>query len=254
MNADIGFIPADWPAPATIRAGTTLRTGGVSQAPFDSLNLGGSSGDSPRAVARNRARLRQSLALPGEPAWLAQVHGTHVADAAGPAAVEADASVAESAEAVCVVLTADCLPVLFCDRAGSCWAAAHGGWRGLAAGVLEAAIARLPVPAGDLLAWLGPAIGPAAFEIGQDVRDAFCSQHPQDAAAFTPAARAGKYLADIYLLARLRLGRAGVTAVYGGHRCTYSEPDKLYSYRRDGDTGRMASLVWRVTGGAKPVN
>lgn len=246
MNPAKDFLAADWPAPAAIRAGTTLRTGGVSQAPFASLNLGGRAGDAPRAVAANRARLAQALALPNEPAWLQQVHAANVVNAAESAPVAADASVADSARAVCVVLTADCLPVLLCNHSGSRWGAAHAGWRGLAAGVLEATVERLGKPS-ELLAWLGPAIGPGAFEVGRDVRDAFCARRPEDDVAFSLRGRSGKYLADIYQLARARLERAGVPAVYGGGLCTYGSPERFYSYRRDGETGRMASLVWRAS-------
>jgi len=247
MTDNIGFIPADWPAPAGVRAGTTLRTGGVSSAPFTSFNLGDRAGDQPDAVATNRARLVRELALPGEPAWLHQVHGTSVIDAAqSQSATAADASVATDEGAVCVVLTADCLPVLFCAADGSCWGAAHAGWRGLAAGVLEATVAALPASPARLLAWLGPAIGPARFEVGQEVHDAFCTAHPEDAAAFAPGAVTGKYLADIHALARARLRRLGIGSVHGGGLCTVSDAERFYSYRRDGDTGRMASLVWRV--------
>lgn len=244
MSDTIGFLAADWPAPAHIRAGTTLRTGGVSAPPFDSFNLGDRAGDDPAAVAANRARLREQLRLPREPAWLYQVHGTHVVDAAGPISGEADASFATHNDAVCAVLTADCLPVLFCDREGRCFAAAHAGWRGLAAGVLEATIQALPVQPADLMAWLGPSIGAHNFEVGEEVRQTFCDHHPDDADAFTARATAGKYLADIDALARVRLQRAGVAAIHGGGWCTIDEPARFYSYRRSPETGRMASLVW----------
>lgn len=247
MSDDIGFLAAGWPAPAAIGAGTTLRTGGVSQAPFDSFNLGDRAGDAPDAVAGNRARLQAALALPDEPAWLYQVHGTTVADAGARLPGSADASVATAADAVCAVLTADCLPVLLCDRRATCWGAAHAGWRGLASGVLEATIAGLPARPGDLLAWLGPAIGADAFEVGQDVFDAFVGRNGADAEAFTPRAAPGKYLADIDRLARARLRRAGVGSIHGGGWCTVSAPERFYSWRRDGRrTGRMASLIWRA--------
>lgn len=242
----IGFLPADWPAPASIRAGTTLRGGGVSAPPFDALNLGDRTGDDAAAVAANRDRLRADLALPGPPVWLDQVHGTRVVDADAAVAGEADASVGVAASTVCAVLTADCLPVLFCDRAGACWGAAHAGWRGLAAGVLEATIAALPAAPERLLAWLGPAIGARHFEVGAEVRAAFCDRCADDAAAFTPASAPGKYLADIYALARARLGRAGVASIHGGGQCTIDDPARYYSYRRSPRTGRMASLVWSV--------
>lgn len=244
MNGSVDFLEANWPAPGGIRAGTTRRRGGASRAPFDSLNLGDQVGDDPQSVAANRAQLMEKLSLPSEPAWLQQVHGARVVDAATTEKLEADASMATATPAVCAVLTADCLPVLFCDRRARCWAAAHAGWRGLAAGILEATIARLPVPPDQLLAWLGPAIGPGAFEVGQDVFDEFVQRNRADATAFVPRNTQGKYLADIYQLAKARLQRAGVGNVYGGGLCTVSSPEQFYSYRRDGETGRMASLVW----------
>lgn len=248
MNGSMRFLAADWPAPDSIRAGTTLRHGGFSTPPFAGLNLGDHVGDDPQAVAANRKELQQQLALPAAPVWLEQVHGTTVVDAAAThASGAADASVATAPDAVCAVLTADCLPVLFCDHAGSCWGAAHAGWRGLAAGILEATVEHLPAAPQNLLAWLGPAIGSQQFEVGQDVVDAFVSQQADDRAAFTPCATPGKYLADIYALARARLRRAGVAAVHGGGLCTVSAPEDFHSYRRDGQAGRMASLVWRTT-------
>ncbi len=233
----------DWPASARICAGTSGRAGGVSRGAYASLNLATHVGDDPAAVAENRRRLRLDLALPSEPHWLEQVHGCAVVTAA-PAEEEcqADASVATLPGQVCAVLTADCLPVLFCDRAASRVAAAHAGWRGLRAGVLEQTVARLGEPA-ELMAWLGPAIGPQAFEVGEEVRTAFVEQQPAAAAAFVPSP-AGRWLADLYLLARQRLAAVGVTAVYGGHWCTHGDAERFYSYRRDGTTGRMASLIW----------
>jgi hypothetical protein len=192
-------------------------------------------------VAANRASLRRQL--PAEPGWLRQVHSARVVELGRESNPEADAAVTRRAGEVCVVLTADCLPVLFCDRAGSVVAAAHAGWRGLANGVLEATVAAMQVPSDDILAWLGAAIGPQAFEVGDEVRQAFVAQHAEAAAAFVPHAP-GKWLADIYRLARIRLNHVGVQAIYGGGRCTYTEADSFYSYRRDGVTGRMASLVW----------
>lgn len=236
------IIKPDWPAPAAVQALVTTRAGGVSLPPYDSLNLGDHVGDDPVAVVLNRQRLR--ALLPAEPRWLKQVHGTVVAKAdmiVEP--VEADAAVSFTAGMVCAVLTADCLPVLFCDRQGTRVAAAHAGWRGLAAGVLEAAAAAMQCPSSDILAWLGPAIGPQAFEVGEEVREAFVRDLPAAARAFTPR-QSGKWLADIYELARLRLARAGVREVYGGGLCTYSDSERFYSYRRDKATGRMAALVW----------
>ncbi len=238
------MIHPDWPAPASVKALMTPRAGGVSAAPWNSLNLGDHVGDVPAHVAANREYLRRQL--PAEPGWLRQVHSARVVDLdVTPAPdCEADASVSRQPGAVCAVLTADCLPVLFCDRAGSVVAAAHAGWRGLADGVLEATVAAMAVPPGEILAWMGAAIGPRKFEVGEDVRDAFITQHAETHAAFAPQAARGKWLADIYALARVRLSHAGVQAVYGGSRCTYSEADTFFSYRRDGVTGRMASVIW----------
>lgn len=231
-----------WPAPANVHALQTLRSGGCSPAPWDALNLGDHVGDDPARVAENRRLLRQYL--PSEPCWLQQVHGidvVNVADVLSP--VVADAAYAKTAGKVCAVMTADCLPVLFCDRAGSVVAAAHAGWRGLLAGVLENTVAAMACSPGDVLAWLGPAIGPVCFEVGDEVRAAFCASDPAARAGFQAAAP-GKWLADIGLLARQRLQAAGVTAIYGGNDCTVSDGSRFFSYRRDGVTGRMASLVW----------
>lgn len=234
-------IRPDWPAPANVRALMTTRAGGVSAAPWASLNLGDHVGDDPAHVAANRAHLR--AALPADPAWLKQVHSARVVEAGG-GDIEADACFTRVPGRVCAVLTADCLPVLFCDRAGSVVAAAHAGWRGLAGGVLEAAVDAMAVPPDEILAWMGAAIGPHAFEVGDDVREAFLAQHADAARAFVPQRAPGKWLADIYALARIRLAHAGVLAVSGGGRCTFTEPAAFFSYRRDGVTGRMAALVW----------
>lgn len=235
------MILPDWPAPARVHGLMTVRTGGVSQAPWSSFNLGDHVGDDPTHVAANRASLRRQL--PAEPAWLRQVHSARVVEAGRDPNPEADASYSRETGQVCAVLTADCLPVLFCDRAGSVVAAAHAGWRGLADGVLEATVAAMQVAPREVMAWMGAAIGPQAFEVGDEVRAAFVAQQPEAAAAFVPHAP-GKWLADLYALARIRLGHAGVEAVYGGGRCTFNETDVFYSYRRDGVTGRMASLIW----------
>jgi len=235
------MIP-EWPAPANVRACQTQRTGGVSPAPWASLNLGDHVGDDPARVAVNRARL--ATALPAEPCWLRQVHGVVAVDAATAAAgSEADAAYTRRAGVVCAVMTADCLPVLFCDRAGTVVAAAHAGWRGLLAGVLENTLAAMAVPAGEVIAWLGPAIGPDNFEVGGEVRAAFVDHHPASESAFRSCSN-GKWLADLYALAGQRLARAGVGGVFGGGRCTVAEGDRFFSYRRDGVTGRMASLIW----------
>lgn len=244
MSGEPGFMAANWPAPAHIHAGTTLRAGGVSVSPYDSFNLGGHVGDDPVAVRNNRERLVAALGLPKEPAWLDQIHGAEVANLDQTHAVIADASVTTGRDKVAVVLTADCLPVVLCDRAGTCWGAAHGGWRGLAAGVLEAVVAALPAKPESLMAWLGPAIGPSSFEVGRDVLDAFCSTDEAAGACFREASRPGKYMLDIYALARQRLQSVRVGRVYGGGLCTVRDRARFYSYRRDGKTGRMATLIW----------
>jgi purine-nucleoside/S-methyl-5'-thioadenosine phosphorylase / adenosine deaminase len=228
-----------WPAPDNVRSASTTRAGGVSQPPYDRFNLAEHVGDAGHAVAENRLRLRQRLNLPAEPLWLEQVHGRQVVDAAmAGGRPAADACVSRAA-----VMTADCLPVLFCDRAGTAVAAAHAGWRGLAAGVLETTIDALAVEPEQLLAWLGPAIGPAAFEVGDEVREAFIAVHAHTGAAFE-ARPGGRWLADLYRLARMRLQAVGVHAVFGGGLCTYSDPERFYSFRRERATGRMASLIW----------
>jgi len=236
------FVP-DWPAPPRVRALCTTRQGGVSAGPYAGFNLAQHVGDAPGNVAANRALLR--TLLPAEPLWLNQVHGTALAEYRGQSIPPtADAAVARSADQVLAVMSADCLPVLLADKAGSVVAVAHAGWRGLAAGVIERAVEAMRVPPGDVLAWLGPAIGPRAYEVGADVRRAFAgSDDAQSAHAFAPKAD-GKYMADLYALARQRLTALGVGSVHGGDACTYSEPGRFYSYRRDGATGRMASLIW----------
>ena len=236
------IVVPDWPAPANVGSLQTLRGGGCSPAPWESFNLGDHVGDDPARVAANRASLR--ALLPADPVWLQQVHGTAAVDIAKTAkTVEADAAYCREPGRVCAVMTADCLPVLFCDRAGTVVAAAHAGWRGLLAGVLEASIDAMQVPTGEILAWLGPAIGASSFEVGDEVRAAFVAQDAAAASAFE-AYRHGKWLADLYALARRRLQGSGVNAVFGGNDCTYSAPEKFFSYRRDGVTGRMASLIW----------
>ncbi len=238
------WLVPDWPAPRGVRAVTTTRHGGVSRGPWRSMNPADHVGDDAAAVAANRARLHSALALPAEPVWLQQVHGIEVIDAARAGGrPRADAAWSAQPGIVCAVLTADCLPVLLADRTGCCVAVAHAGWRGLAAGVLEATVRHVPAPAQQLLAWLGPAIGPAAFEVGAEVRDTFVAQDARAASAFTPGADA-RWFADLYRLARQRLAACGVTAVYGGGGCTFRDSERFYSYRRDGITGRMATLVW----------
>lgn len=240
------LIQPDWPAPPGVRTCVTTRRGGVSLPPYDSLNLGAHVGDDEAAVSENRARLRGFV--PSAPLWLNQVHGVAVADGDDTIGVPtADAVVTRRPQRVCAVLTADCLPVLFCDDAGTVVAAAHAGWRGLAAGVLETAVARMGVPAGGVMAWLGPAIGPRAFEVGAEVRAAFVSDDAAAASAFTPGQLDGKWMADLFELARLRLARIGVRRVHGGGVCTYADAARFYSYRRDGVTGRFASMIWLET-------
>jgi hypothetical protein len=249
------LVHANWPAPARVRAVATTRLGGVSVGPYASRNLGDHVNDDPSAVRRNRELLRAELALPGSPAWLQQVHGTGVVEAivAGNR-VTADASWTSTTGVVCAVLTADCLPVLFCNREGTHVAAAHAGWRGLAAGVLESTVARLATAGAQpdsLLAWLGPAIGPASYEVGADVRDAFLRADPAAEAAFRPS-RPGHWLLDLYAAARRRLHRAGVMTVTGGDHCTWVERDRFFSHRRDGVTGRQATLIWLGQKGTGP--
>lgn len=235
------LIVPDWPAPACVQARVTTKLGGVSVAPFGPFNPALHVGDDARAVAANRALLRTQL--PSDPVWLDQVHGSDVVDADRITGARGDASVARRPGTVCAVLTADCLPVLFCSRQGDVVAAAHAGWRGLAAGVLARTVERMACPPEDILAWLGPAIGPASFEVGPEVRTMFAATVPRAEEAFRPGS-GDRLLADIYRLARLELARAGVTAVFGGGLCTVGQPGLFHSYRRDGRTGRMASLIW----------
>jgi hypothetical protein len=273
------WLVPDWPAPVNVHAVMTTRAGGVSPAPFDSFNPASHVGDDPAAVAENRRLLR--LSLPAEPLWLNQVHGCEVVSHPSPSGggagaardlaevvgqpsrlagrsiregstlviPTADASVAFHPNEVRAVLTADCLPVLFCDQAGTVVASAHAGWRGLASGVLEETVRAMRVQPDQILAWLGAAIGPAAFEVGDEVREIFVAQHPLAAIAFRPSlpgtldGAPRKWLADIYTLARIRLAGVGVEQVYGGGLCTFSDP-RFFSYRREPRTGRMASVIW----------
>jgi YfiH family protein len=238
----VNYLLPDWPAPHGVRALATTRQGGVSGAPWHSFNLGDHVGDEPAAVAANRAALRREL--PAEPLWLTQVHGARCVDAAtAVSGVAADASFTRQRGVVCAVLTADCLPLLLCDDRASVVGVAHAGWRGLAAGVIEATVAALAEPGERLMAWLGPAIGPQAFEVGGEVRDAFLARDVQATRAFT-AGVGGKWLCDIHLLARQRLNALGIHRVAGADSCTVGEAEKFFSYRRDGVTGRMASLIW----------
>lgn len=239
--AGLTFITPDWPAPANVKALQTTRNGGVSTGVYASLNLGDHVKDHPQQVAANRQLL--SAHMPSEPVWLNQVHGVRVIDAALSSCLEsADASFASRQQVVCVTMTADCLPVLLCDQAGTVVAAIHAGWRSLCDGVIEATVNAMPVQADQLMAWLGPAIGPDAFEVGAEVRAQFMAQDAQAELAFK--ARGDKWLGDLYTIARQRLHTLGVTQIYGGGRCTFSESETFFSFRRDGDTGRMGSFIW----------
>jgi YfiH family protein len=233
-----------------VHALSTFRGGGVSVAPYASLNLGDHVGDAPEPVAENRRRLKAAAGLPAEPAWLTQVHGTNVADldaaadpgASGPVG-PADAAFTRRRGRVCAILTADCLPIVLAADSGDLVAAAHAGWRGLAGGVIEATVKALEVPPERLLAWLGPAIGPQHFEVGAEVREALVKGDPGAEAAFAPNAR-GRFMADLGALARRRLGALGVGRIYGGGHCTYAKKERYFSHRRDGVTGRQATLIW----------
>ncbi|MBW7862338.1 MAG: peptidoglycan editing factor PgeF [Rhodocyclaceae bacterium] len=239
------LLRPDWPAPGRVRALVTTRGGGVSRGPYASLNLGAHVGDDPQAVACNRELL--SAMLPSAPAWLDQVHGTDVIELSERGWADgspcADAAIARRAGEVCVVMTADCLPVLLCDQSASVVAAAHAGWRGLAAGILERTVRQMGVAPSRLMAWMGPAIGPGAFEVGPEVREVFIAEDGDAAGAFVPR-NGDRWLADLYQLAQRRLLRAGVGQVFGGGRCTWSDPERFYSFRRERVTGRFASLVW----------
>lgn len=239
-----GFAP-DWPAPAGVRAWVTERPGGVSANAYAALNLATHVGDDPDSVAANRKLLRAGLNLPGEPVWLEQVHGTAVLDLDGaPVQAAADGAVTSRAGVVCAVLTADCLPVILSDRLGRRIGVAHAGWRGLLHGVLPAAIRALAVAPRDVLAWLGPAIGPKAYEVGPEVRAAFAGHGSALADCFTANSR-GRWQADLYALARCSLEAAGVTGIYGGGLCTFDEPHRFFSHRREAPCGRMATLIWK---------
>jgi YfiH family protein len=256
MITDLPLVPADWHAPTGVRALATTRVGGVSAAPLDTLNLAIHVGDLPEAVAENRRRVRTAAGLAGEPRWLSQVHGTTVADldALSKGSVpQADAAVTARSDTVCAVLTADCLPVVFAAADGSVVGAAHAGWRGLAAGVLEATVAALrarATPGTALRCWIGPGIGTAHFEVGAEVRAAFLAADPGGGAAFEPG-RDGRWQCDLVQLAQRRLAALGVTDVGGGKWCTYADQARFYSHRRDvqhrglASTGRFATLIWR---------
>jgi polyphenol oxidase len=248
------WLEPEWPVPAGVRALSTFRSGGASTAPYASLNLGDHVGDLAQAVAENRRRLKAAAGLPAEPAWLTQVHGTNVVDldAAQDAAADladvgsvapADAAFTRRRGRVCAILTADCLPVLLAADSGFLVAAAHAGWRGLAGGVIEATVQALPVARDQLMAWLGPAIGPRHFEVGAEVREAVLAGDPGAESAFAANAR-GRFMADLSALARRRLAALGIDRVYGGGQCTFADENRYFSHRRDGATGRQASLIW----------
>lgn len=238
------FIIPDWPAPDNICAVSSTRSGGVSQAPFDSFNLGDHVGDDAALVTQNRALLRQLAQAEAEPLWLNQMHGSHVINSQDwQSNSEADAIVSRDKNHVCTIMTADCLPILLCNQQGDTVAAIHAGWRSLAAGIIEKTIAKFTGKPHDIIAWLGPAIGADKFEVGVDVYNAFC-QHSSQATQAFKATDGSHYLADIYQLARQQLVAQGVTAIYGGDFCTFSDGQRFFSYRRDGQTGRMATLIW----------
>lgn len=245
MKSRLDFIIPDWPAPSNIKAMQTTRTGGVSQPPYNSLNFGMHVKDNPIHVAQNRQLL--NAYVPSEPVWLNQTHSVRVVDAGQTSCVpDADASFTTQKNVVCVTMTADCLPVLLCDVNGTVVSAVHAGWRGLCDGALEASIDAVigatHISPGQLMAWLGPAIGPNAFEVGEDVRQQFIVQDKQAETAFKP--HGDKWLGDLYQIATQRLNNLGVTQIYGGGRCTFTEKDQFFSFRRDNITGRMATLIW----------
>lgn len=241
------WIEPDWPALPGLHAAFTVRAGGVSSAPWDSFNLAQHVGDDGQAVVRNRTRLVKALNLPSEPCWLEQVHGTRVVEAtAGWQVPRADAVWTGQAGRVCAVMVADCLPILLRDCDGRCIGAIHAGWRGLANGIVEDCVQRLDALHGRprWQAWLGPCIGPKAFEVGDDVRQAFVRRWRSSEQAFTRSG-SDRWLADLVQLARIQLRQLGVNEIWGGHWCTYTDPVRFFSYRRDSVTGRMAALIWR---------
>ena len=240
------FIEPTWPAPKAVRAYTSLRRGsGFSPAPYDSFNLAYHVADQPELVKANRQLLKQKLQLPEEPVWIDQIHSAIALEACeANSEKEADASFTAFPHKVCVIMTADCLPILLCDQKGREVAAIHAGWRGLAQGIIKNTLMKLKSPRAELLAWLGPAIGPQHFEVGLDVHEVFCKHSPEQQAAFKPSSP-GKWLADIYALARFQLKAEGLQQIYGGDYCTYSQEADFFSYRRaKGACGRMASLIW----------
>jgi YfiH family protein len=241
----LSWLNIDWPAPPGVRVLSSFRGGGTSAAPYASLNLGDHVGDSSEAVADNRRALIAAAGLPAQPVWLEQVHGVNVADLDAPGPYgPADAAVTRRAKRVCVILTADCLPVVFATESGDTIAAAHAGWRGLSAGVIEATVQAIGVSPQRLIAWLGPAIGPQHFEVGAEVREAFVRDDPENIDAFESNSR-GRFMADLARLARRRLERLGISRIHGGGECTYTRADRYFSHRRDGITGRQGTFIWR---------
>ncbi len=242
---NLSFIVPQWPAPGNIVAGVTTRKNGMSLGAYASFNLADHVLDNPLYVTQNRQQLKRLLNLPGEPHWLTQVHGTKVVLLPEEQECTADAALTRTPDTVCVALTADCLPVLICNKQGTEVAAVHAGWKGLALGVIEATMAKMHSKVQDLLVWLGPAISQQHFEVGAEVLNAFVALCPEHQGAFIAAKKAGAYQADLYLIARQKLASLGVTDIYGGDFCTYAQDDLFYSYRRDhGVTGRMASLIY----------
>ena len=242
MTIPAAWVVPDWPAPRHVRAFSTTRAGGVSEGEYGSMNLGMKSGDLEERVERNRAIVRSHL--PSPPRWLVQVHGVTVADLDTPGDTPAaDAAVTAARGRVAVVQTADCMPLLLCDAAGTRVAAVHAGWRGMAAGVVEKAVQALGAPPAQVIAWMGPTIGPAAFEVGPEVRLAFLAADPGADGAFA-AHTPGKFMADLYALARRRLARAGVREIHGGGFCTYRDEARFFSYRRIQKSGRMGAFIW----------
>jgi hypothetical protein len=238
------FIYPDWPAPESIQAVSTSRHGGLSQSPYNTLNLGDHVGDDIDTVTKNRERLAATGRLPNAPLWLNQVHGTDVVIAdSWQHGDNGDAISSCSPNQVCAIMTADCLPILLCNKQGDQVAAIHAGWRGLAAGIVEKTLRHFNCLPNEIIAWLGPAIGPQKFEVGHDVFEAFTLTSPTASKAFQQI-DSEHFLADIYLLAKQRLNAYGIHAIFGGDRCTVSEPEHFFSYRRDGITGRMASMIW----------
>lgn len=238
------LLTPNWPAPANVRAFVTTRVGGASRGRYGSFNLGAHVGDDAASVEANRRAVAAACRLPAEPVWLAQVHGTVVVDAATSSpGTQADGARTDRAGVVCAILTADCLPIFICNRRGSEVALLHAGWRGLAAGILEAGLRRMHSPPNELMVWLGPAIGPKAYEVGDEVRAALLAHDAQAASAFAPARR-GKWRLDLYALARQRLTAQRVQSIHGGEYCTATQAELFFSHRRDGATGRMASLLW----------